>query len=288
MPRNYRTQGGDPRFRKAAHAFFDAQAVSRRAAAQKRVVRKTAVTKTWKSKVDRLLSGHRKDATDIARWNAGLALNTVHSFCMTSSDVAQTGGTGANGGGRAQQSSGLLFGDGDQAAINQVRIFGSAFLNNDYVTSVDGLAQTKLRMMLIWFEKPATSAVAGGNLPLIGEVMDPAWLNVWGATYGQNRPYSNKFTVLSNKVYDLGSKLHDSTTVLTAVCGKNYHKFDYTVKINKQCKFKFPASSSTGGGYFDSDDTVGQIGAGLCVLYVFSEGPEIVNFQCHTRLTYTM
>lgn len=290
MPRNYRTTG-DPsaKSRRLAALKFDNQAKFLRAAAKKGGVKRTAVTKTWKSKVDKLLSGHRKDAPDILRHNAYLVPGTTVSYCLTSSDTTQNG-TGASSNCRAQQTTGLLSGDADQATINSVRISGNFDVRCLHAANTNGFNDAKARTIVVWFDKAATLATAGAGCPIIDEIMSTTFFQEFQPTYGQNKAYSNSYKILWDHVWDLGMCALDTTSFSSIVTEPTYAKFDKTIVINKNVKFIKPATDTLPGGHYDSDVPEGQISKGLLMMYTWQVGgtQTTVNYALTTRLTYTM
>jgi len=248
------------------------------------------VSSSWKSKVNKLLSGHRKTTPDILRLNAAMLNGAVYSYCPYSDYTTQTG-AGATGGGSAPTGTGMLVGNADEATIHSVRVSG-CFDNRiqSAVTSTDGDQGSRQRIILVWFQKAAALPTSTGVLPPIGEVLDVNILQTWQPTTAQDqKTVNNAFTILSDRSFDCGTNIVDSTGLYAvSVGGTNYRKFDYTIKVNRQVKFMSPANSTFPGGHFDLDIDSGQVNKGLLMLYVFGTGSQNVITSLSTRVDFTI
>jgi len=246
-------------------------------------------SKSWKSKVDKLLSGHRKMSPDILRLNASMTAAQVYSYCLTSDATGQTG-SGITGAGAANSASGMLLGNEDQSTVHSVRISGCFDNRANSSSSIDGFAGQRSRIVVIYFTKPATLPTSLGTLPVIGEILDPDILNTWQPTFSpEQKQLNNLYTVLSDRTFDCGWNLQEAGGQAAAsVVGTPYRQFDYTVKVNKQVKFMAPATEAFPGGHFDEDVDAGQVNKGLLVMYVFTTGNSVTVASITTRTSFTM
>ena len=113
--------------------------------------------------------------------------------------------------------------------------------------------------------------------------------------YAQDAANANRFTILSDRIFDLGRALQYSDSSLGMDGGAKRLTFNYSVKVNKQMFFKGPANSTNPGGHYDSDTAPGQVTKGVLVMYHISDkgagvaGTDASNCigQLITRLNYT-
>lgn len=223
-----------------------------------------------------LVSGKKKDATDVTRNTAGQAATTIS--CLTSSTAFATAASGT----------GLLDMDGDSALINSVHI--SQRLQNTTAEDLDPTGSTDLmvRTMIVWFKKPLLVASAAGTLPPVTEVLvaDDLFSLVVPSTQNAGR-----FIVIYDKVDNLGqnSVAAAATGAYPRIGGtRNLVRRDFFVPVGKNCHFKSPGVSGTPSGHYDSDVSPGQVDTGLLVLYtlVYS-GNGTCGVQNITRVNYT-
>lgn len=241
--------------------------------------RRSVMTPSLLSQVKALLASKQRDATDVARNNAALAGATTVS-CLTSTTDFATAVSGT----------GLIEADCDEAHLNHVRIKGQ--LINSALLDVDPSsgADSYIRVMVVQFNKPLLVASAAGTLPPITEVLVTDALTSLPVTDAAN---GGRFKILSNKLFNMGTNTFAATTAVGSarVSGVNNRFIDYTVKINKQCKFKSPTLSggTSAGGHYDSDVPAGQVDNGLIVMYVQSTaaGFGTLGMTLNTRLNYT-
>ena len=62
--------------------------------------------------------------------------------------------------------------------------------------------------------------------------------------YAQDAANANRFTILSDRIFDLGRALQYSDSSLGMDGGAKRLTFNYSVKVNKQMFFKGPANST--------------------------------------------
>lgn len=233
--------------------------------------------RTLETQVRALIASKKRDAADVARATTGQTTTTL--ACLTSSDAYATAASGT----------GLLDIDGDECQINHVRIKGR--LNNNALLVLDpsGLYDIVVRKLLVWFYKPLLVASAAGTLPPITEVLISDSVTSLPVTDAAN---GGRFKVLSDKKWNMGSNTFQAATAVghSRVSGRSLQFYDYTVKIDKRCKFAANSLSGTAaGGHYDSDVAPGRIDRGLLVMYtqVFLSGTQVITDNGFTRLNYT-
>lgn len=254
-----------------ANAFSSARKRSSTAA---RSVRRPSFVRQLKA----LVASKRKDAADVAR-NVN-PQSTTSIACLSSSTGFATAASGT----------GLLNLDGDECLINSVRIRGS--LDNQGQIDVDrsSAVEQHIRQLIVWFNKPLLVASAAGTLPPITEVLVTDNIEALPVPANAN---GGRFVILSDRYFNMGTNTFAATTAVgaPAVNGTNYRIVDYTVKVNKMCKFKANSVSGTPAGHYDSDVSPGQIDRGLLVMYtqVNTDGSATPNLlvTMNTRLNYT-
>jgi len=237
------------------------------------------------TQVRRLIAGKKKDAADVTRDQSSALTTRLH--CLSSST---SNGTAASG-------TGIIATDSDRATINHVDIRGSFTLAPVICTTAQAAALKggfRARFIVVWFYKPLLDASAAGTIPPITEVLVTDTLD---SMYVQDAANAGRFTVLSDKTFNMGRSLLLSDSSL----GQQGHlpastvPFKYRVKVNKQMLFRAPANDANPGGHYDSDVTNGQITKGMLVLYsnfeqegvVAGSDAAAVNYNLITRLNYT-
>jgi len=286
-----------------SNARFDAEfgpsaPVARKKARTELQMRAASQQAAWQAKnslatqVRRLIAGKKKDAADVARLSTNITSTTA--MCLTSSTASST----------AASATGLIVCDVDKAHINSVLIRGNMQLYPIANTLAQYLATPKpsarARLMVVWFYKPALPPSAAGTLPPITEVLVSDSLD---SMIVQDTANAGRFSILSDRMFDLGSNQYVVDTTATQSYAinrssdRNQLSINYMVKVGKDCSFKAPAVSSNPGGHYDSDagQTNGLITKGLLVAYILTDGCANVagtdaglgDFNITTRLNYT-
>lgn len=232
---------------------------------------------TLEKQVRALVASKRKETADVDRFAA--SWSATYSACMTSSTVL---GTAASG-------TGLIDCDADEVLVNSIHLRGAllfpAILDLDPV----GDHNMIVRKIIVFFNKPLLVPSAAGTLPPITEVLQTDDVNSLYVTAAAN---GGRFTVLSDRLFDLGSNTYQAVTAVghSRCYGKNYYPFDYTVKVGKMMKFKAPSQSGSAlGGHYDSDVPAGMVDRGLIVMYnlIRTIAPAVCNEILATRVNYT-
>lgn len=239
----------------------------------------TALTKPKARQLNSLLAGHTKDTTLILH-GYNLSLSAVSSWCNTSSTAV---------GGTADQATGLLFGDSDNVLINNIHFKGTL-----YIKQVSGsfVASSRVRMITVWFNKPLLDASAAGTLPPITEVLAGVGSVIFDAPYVTSTSNAGRFTVLSDRSFDLGRRARQINGSGVEYAFDNHGvqeiSFDFKIPVKKSVQYKVASTSAVGGGHYDSDLGAGQIRTGLCVTYMIPDllGSE-VTLSMYRRLNYT-
>jgi len=246
----------------------------------RRRVARSYVPRTITPQMNRQLKGliaaKHRDAADVAR-NTAFLTGTKLSCLSSSTDFA----TAASG-------TGLLDTDGDEVLVNSVRLAG--FITNEASVLVNqaNVADTLVRFLIVWFNKPLRVADASGTLPPISEVLMTDSLASLPVTSASN---GGRFVIVSDRTFNMGINLHQDVNIggYARSVGQTMQRFDYTVKIDKRIKFVANASSgANAGGTYDSDVLVGRVSSGLLVLYTMTSfdgnGAAVI---MNTRLNYT-
>lgn len=224
-----------------------------------------------------LVASKKREAADVARtFTVTAATTKLECLTSTTSDATAASGTG------------LFDCDADEVLINHVRIKGRWTLDAEVDADLTGWHETYGRKLVVWFNKPLLVASTGGTMPPITEVLIADTIESLPVTAAAN---GGRFTILSDKKWNLGNNAilsaaaHDSHQ-----SGVNLQYFDYTVKVNKVCKFKAAMASGGAGGHYDSDVAAGQVDRGLLVCYTMAKQPTNGDgpvCTCATRLNYT-
>lgn len=239
--------------------------------------------------VRRILASSSKDTVDTLRHNNNaLPANSSVSMCLSSSTAFTT----------AAGTTGLFTGNGDSCHIKSVRIWGECYsLTNGTVSSsteMVGFSTPVQRHVLVWYKIPATLAAASGaTLPGASEWLDPTALDLTVRVQQspENRLFSNEFTILSDKTFQLSMNQIDdggATGASINFGGSARRKFNYVVKVNKKVEYVKPCNDTNPGGHFDSSIQAGQVRSGLLMLYVMS-GSTVGNAtwsSIATRVSY--
>lgn len=242
--------------------------------------RRQGITPSLSRQLKALISAKKRDAADVSRSVTNIAAGTA-SGCLTSTSPMTA---------TAPSGSGLLDADADEIMINHVRIKG--VIDNKAIVDVDGTGQTDVfvRLLVVWFNKPLQVAVPAGSLPPITEVLVTDSLYSLPVTDAAN---GGRFKILSDKKFRLGQNtIISSTNPGGRQTGSTSSLVDYTVRVNKMCKFKESAQSgaSTAGGHYDSDVAPGQLDRGILVLYQMATnggGEYTPSSTLTSRLNYT-
>lgn len=226
--------------------------------------------------VKALIASKKKDAADVLRATVGTAANATTASCYTSSTDFATAASGT----------GLLDMDGDECLINSVRIRNR--LEVDSVSTADpaGDSDILVRKLLVWYAKPLLVASAAGTLPPVTEVLVSDSIFSLKVTPAAN---GGRFQVLSDKTISLGMNIHSltATQAYAVATGPNTKILDYTVKVNKMCKYAANGVSGTPSGHYDSDVANGRIDRGLLVMYTLYHARQAFTDNSYTRLNYT-
>jgi len=253
-------------------------APARRAAA---LEKQRAKANSLQRQVKALIQGKKRDAADVERNSTYLTATTIS--CLTSTTNFATAASGT----------GLIDADCDEALINSVHIRGT--LDNQAQLDLDrsGASSVLVRQLAVWFYKPLTVASAAGTLPPITEVLVTDALDSMFVSAASN---SGRFTVLSDKVFDMGTNTFQATTAAGGqnVSGRNKQLVDYMIPVDKRMHFKTPSQSGAAGsgGHYDSDNSgQGQVDRGLLVMYTLISGSASYTANMEvlmdTRLNYT-
>lgn len=227
-----------------------------------------------------LLAAKTRD-NDTNRNVSAIASGAVYSYCVTSSGPL----------GFAPSGTGLLDVDADEVLINSLRFRG--VITHPAVVVVDRTAavDSMVRRLVVWYNKPLLVADSSGTLPPITEVLNAAGIS---ALPVQNASNGGRFTILSDRTWNLGTNLLSANTAAGthSVDGHNSKMYDYTVKVGRKVKFVTASSSgaTTAGGHYDSDVTGGRVATGLLVVYTipYSSPTGVLMYdQCTCRLNYT-
>jgi len=281
MVRSYKTRPNvrPRRFQMVSDSLADYRSAAYQAVRSKapQAQARRAVTKpSFVRQLKALVASKKKEAADVQRDNAAQTGTSI--CCLTSSTADATAASGT----------GLLDLDGDECLINSVHIKGS--VDNQALLDLDpaGDADNFVRMLVVWFNKPLLVASAAGTLPPITEVLVTDSILSQFVTPAAN---GGRFTVLSDKIWNVGNNTYQSAIAAghARTSGKNKHILDYTVKVNKMCKFAAPSVSGTPAGHYDSDVAPGRIDKGLLILYkmVLQAGSSTLGTVINTRLNYT-
>lgn len=230
--------------------------------------------------VKALISGKRKDATDVLRtWNTEVTAIS----CLTSSTDFATAPAG----------SGLLGAESDNVLINSVRIGGNIRNTTESQGAVNSVAQNSaqktVRILVVYFAKPLLVASSAGTLPPITEVLVTDAVDSLPIQSTRN---AGRFTILSDRRFNVGINVTSSTTA-GFTSGKTNHALDYFVKVNKKCHFFVPPSpaSTEQGGHYDSDINTGRVDKGLLCMYILATADTpvtgILIGDLSTRLNFT-
>jgi len=234
------------------------------------------------TQVRRLIQGKKKDAADVTRLS-GAAATAIYG--LTSSTATAT----------AADTTGLIITDSDRATINSIAVRGQFDLRPIAATVANAIAtqsSCRQRLIVAWLYKPTTDASAAGTLPPVTEVLVSSSVD---SMYIQDAANANRFTILSDRTFDLGRALLLSDSSLGMDGASKRVTFNYNVKVNKQMFFKAPANPTYPGGHYDSDNNPGQVTKGVLVMYHISDkgagvaGTDAGNCigQIITRLNYT-
>lgn len=224
--------------------------------------------------VKALVAGKRKDAADVNRTSAAITATT--SSCLTSStDFAV-----------AASASGILDFDGDSCLINNIKLRGT-LMNAGLEGAKTGIGSAYLRHLVVFFNKPLLVASAAGTLPPVTEVLVSDDIR---SLYVTDTANAGRFTVLSDKTWDMGRNLFTAAGGISSDEGNNSRMINYTINVNKRIHFAANAVSGTPAGHYDSDVASGRVDKGLIVLYTISTqggqaGTLQSNYNC--RLNYT-
>lgn len=231
------------------------------------------------SKVRALVAGKTKDTASI---NRDGALTTTTVSCLTSSSDFAV----------ATSASGLLVCDSDNALINTLTVREKITLAClEDVTPV-GLADAKVRTIIVWFKKPLLVASAAGTLPPVTEVLETDDFNSLYVTDTRN---AGRFQVISDRTVSLGCNTVAvaATGAYPRVNGTNVHCEEYVIKINKKTHFKDIAvdgGAAGAGGHYDSDVPEGQVDNGLLIMYTLGLNAATAgttSIARWTRVNYT-
>jgi len=238
-------------------------------------LKKQDASAAFEKQVRAILASKRRDAGTIARDRA--AYTTTSSSCLT----ATQGFTGT-------ATTGLVAADADEVLVNTVRIKGYHELPAGLDVNTDGIRDTHVRLLLVWFYKPLLVASAAGTLPPITEVLEADEIEAFPVTAAAN---GGRFVIISDETWNLGCNVYQAITNPAGMIntGRSKQYFDYTVEVDKKLKFKSDATDAAAGGHYDSVVSAGQVSRGLLVLYCQpSMGcDESLNLQLNTRLNYT-
>lgn len=274
--------------RKLVYSGEAARNVRRAAAASQQAAWRASHPQPMKVSLQRqvraLIAGKQKDAADILRTsNAAFVLATPQISCLSSStDFAV-----------APSGTGLMVCDSDAATINNVRIKGRVWapmVSGGAAATFAAARPPRLRMLVVFFYKPAINADASGTLPPLTEVLGTSpTVDSLPITATAN---AGRFAILSDRTLQPGTNF-----VLNGVSqntnANSIITVDYTVKVNKKCDLSEPATSAIPGGHFDSDVKNGLVTRGLLMLYqiadwdVGSTAVWDIRSRLVTRLNYT-
>lgn len=270
------SNGKQRRFKVVSDRIADSRANAFQAFRSKGAkARKSVSRPSFVRQLRALVASKKKDAADVTRDTAS---QTTTICCLTSSTASATAASGT----------GLLDLDGDECLINSVRFKGE--YQNTATLDLDPAGDTDVivRKLVVWFNKPLLVASAAGTLPPITEVLITDEINSLPVTAAAN---GGRFTILSDKRWNLGTNTYQAVTAVghARVSGRSFQHFDYTVKVNKMCKFAASSVSGTPAGHYDSDVIPGRIDKGLLVVYnmVIGGGVFTVADNTVTRLNYT-
>lgn len=245
--------------------------------------RKTPKAVAFVKQLRALCDGKTRDAVDVLRTWDGIATEIQ---CLTSAAAV----------GAAASANGLIDATGDSALMNNVRIKGKLTNASAAATSVVDQRDILVRHLVVFFHKPKIDTSAAGTLPPLSEVLALANPTVpeIEALPVQETQNKGRFTILSDKLFNIGTNVLDRTATFTYLnrAGPSAHIFDYTVKIDKKVHFlESSVAGGTKGGHYDSDVKPGQVNTGLLVLYQIKDeaAVECGNFASSlvTRLNYT-
>jgi len=255
-----------------------------RAASQKAEWQKKSSLAT---QVRRLIQGKKKDAADQIGRRSGANANTAtFIYCPHSSDASATATSG----------NGLVVTDADRATINYVHVKGNLCLGPIPCTRAQAelvFGNARVRHLMVWYYKPSTAAVAAGTLPPITDVLVSDSVDSYPLSDAAN---SGRFTILSDRVYDLGRNLK-----ITDEClgqdgdGGVQYTFNQIIKVGKEQHYAAACTNSLPGGHYDSDQAPGRVTRGLMVGYfLYTKGGGVAatdagenNITLHTRINYT-
>lgn len=231
-------------------------------------------------RVKGLLDAKTRDATDISYANAALTLGTLVQCLTSSSNSTMAYGTG------------LLQTDADEVLINSVRIRGVLYNPARVVADPTGNVSSQVRRIVVWFNKPLNNANNGGtNFPGLLEVLAVSSIEAMPVQRNNN---AGRFTILSDRIWDLGVNTFQSTAAAghARVTGKTVQFYDYTVKVGRKCSFKTPSSpGAAAGGHYDLSQSAGQITTGLLIMYTLyapgSGGVTTIHDIFSRRLNFT-
>lgn len=246
--------------------------------------RSAAISASTVRKLNSIANGLTKESADVAHigtmpttalpngTGVTIADNGSYSFCVTSTSTY----------GVAASTTGLLAGTADNALVNSVRLLGK--LSNPAAAGAAGTMDSLVRILLVYYAKPTSVAVAAGTLPLVTEVL------LVDSVYSNLVPENKRlgFTILSDKTYNLGTNVFSTTATQSyaAASGQNHARLDHLIKVNKPVHFADPATGSEPGGHYDSDVAAGRVEKGLIVCYVLADGAN--SCIIGTRTHYTM
>jgi hypothetical protein len=227
-------------------------------------------------KLNALLKGHTKDAIDVNRQQVMSDAGASYKACLTSSTNWLSAATGT----------GLLHSNTDTVFINSVRIKG-------FVETVQSGAYQpdcqRLRQLVVWFSKPRTGPVSGGNCPGITDVLTSNTIDAMPKTSTAN---AGSFTILSDRTMFLGRQhlkttadhgdQHDNT-------GPQLVSIDQTVQVKRNLQYRVAATSVINGGHYDNVPGAepGRIEKGLLMLYIINGRGQLCEYDVTTRLNYT-
>lgn len=279
MARQFKSKNGfkSRSFKMVSDRIADSRSNAYQASRSKRFKARKAVSKpSFVRQLKALVASKKKDAADVIRTTNAMAATSIACLTSTTNYAVAPSGTG------------LIDMDGDECLINSVRIKG--ILENACIIKLDptGHLDARIRKLVVWFNKPLLVASAAGTLPPITEVLLTDDINSLPVTAAAN---GGRFVILSNKYWNLGTNTVASNAGLAArIRGQSATHVDYTVKVNKMCKFKIPTVSGTPAGHYDSDIGPGQVDKGLLVCYTQiggTAGGFTINDNVTTRLNYT-
>lgn len=252
----------------------------------RRTKSKTSASNALMKQVRALVKAKHRDAADVSRQFTFSPGNEFVSACLMSTTDFST----------APSTTGLLDTDADEVMVNHVRIKGEFGQPMKSIANPDEDYGTRVRQLVVWFNKPLLVASAAGTLPPPSEVLVD--VSVDGLPV-QNASNGGRFKILSDRQWNLGrngfyfeAAIPGASTGVFApiIEGRSRVPFDYTVKVGRTCKFVAPSSSGPGaGGHYDSDQPAGQVSSGLLVMYTIqsSTAPLYVELVSKTRLNYT-